>query len=159
MGKQPLYPSTKGLRVGVISDKEDSLLSVEEGHPALPIGTHYPVSYHEVRAEILNVPAPIRGPRGGVPFGVSYTYFPSARVGWIENIDAYPGGIGTKLLSFAIDDMKVHGITQVGANAIVTDEVELLELFDFRRTGKTETVAGVTSTELRATIYKCIIIL
>ena len=135
MTKLPLYPhipKKKEVKFPHRTDKQDSEIVItrestgyeeeDSGYP-LPRGVTYPVLYKEVKAVIDHVGH------------VTYTYFPSVGVGYVEGISVAPSyrrqGFGTNLLQFAIDDMRKKGITKVGASAWSKEGEKILKAFGF----------------------------
>ena len=103
--------------------RDETEYDEEPGHPALPEGVRYPVQYKEMKAVIDGIGH------------VSYIYYPSVRVGHIEFVDVEPAhrrrGFGSRLLQFAIDDMKKKGIVKVSASILSKEGVTLLKAHGF----------------------------
>jgi GNAT superfamily N-acetyltransferase len=103
--------------------RETTGYNEEEGHPALPRGVTYPILYKEVQAFIDDVGH------------ITYTYWPSVGVGHVEMINVEPPyqrrGFGSKLVQFAIDDMKKKGITKVSASILSKEGASLLKALGF----------------------------
>ncbi len=127
--RETLYPHVPKSKVIGTDTKEirivrdESAYETEEGHPALPKGVRYPVLYKEVTAVIDNVGH------------ITYTYFPSVRSGHIEFVNVKPEyqrrGFGSKLVQFAIDDMKKKGIVKVSASILSKEGAQLLRAHGF----------------------------
>ena len=114
-------PMEKAREIRIVRDLTDYF--EEPGHPALPEGVRYPVQYKEVKAVIDGIGH------------VSYIYYPSVRVGHIEFVDIEPAyrrrGFGSRLLQFALDDMKKKGIVKVSASILSKEGVTLLKAHGF----------------------------
>lgn len=132
--REPLYPHIPKRKGIPAQPKPPQLMSeiqiVREatdyekyGHPALPKETTYPVLYTEVHAAIDNIGR------------ITYSIFPSLRVGYIELVyvvASYRGqGLSRRLLEFAIDDMRRRGITKVSAGIWSEEGASLFRSFGF----------------------------
>lgn len=103
--------------------REGTGLDEEEGHPALPPGVTYPISYTEAKAVIDDVGH------------ITYIYYPSVGVGHIEMVNVQSlyqrRGFGSKLVQFAIDDMRKKGIAKVSASILSKEGASLLKALGF----------------------------
>ena len=126
--REPLYPHVPKSRHTQASGRvyiarEDTALDEEAGHPALPPGVTYPISYTEVRAVIDDVGH------------VTYIYYPSVGVGHIEMVSVQlpyrRRGFGRKLAQFAIDNMREKGIHRVSASILSPEGAKLLKALGF----------------------------
>ena len=114
-------PTEKPREVRIVRD--ETAYDEEPGHPALPEGVHYPVQYKEIKAVIDGIGH------------VTYSYYPSVRVGHIEVVDIEPAyrrrGFGSKLVQFALDDIRRRGIVKVSASILSREGIQLLEAHGF----------------------------
>jgi len=106
-----------------IARESTGYMEEESQHPALPRGVTYPILYWEVLAVIDNVGH------------ITYTYYPSVKIGHIELVVVDPGyrrrGFGSKFVQFAIDDMKKKGIAKVSASILSKEGASLLKTLGF----------------------------
>jgi len=116
-----LAPTEKAREIRIVRD--ETAFYEEPLHPALPEGVRYPVQYKEIKAVIDDIGH------------ITYIYWPSVRVGHIEAIDIEPAsrrlGFGSKLMQFAIDDMKKKGIVKVSASILSKAGAQLLKAHGF----------------------------
>ena len=112
-------PDAKEIRIV----RDETAYDEEPGHPALPEGVRYPVQYKEIKAVIDSVGH------------ITYIYYPSVRVGHIEFVDIEPAyrrrGFGSKLVQFALDDMRRRGIVKVSASVASGEGIRLLKAHGF----------------------------
>jgi len=126
---EPLYPHMPRRKVTGTDAKEISIArdttayAIEPGHPALPPDVRFPVKYHEVKAVIDNIGH------------ITYTCYPSLRIGHIEMVNVEPHyrkqGFGSKLVQFAIDDMRKKGIVKISASILSKEGLRLLKAHGF----------------------------
>ena len=114
-------PTEKAREIRIVRD--ETAYFEEPWHPALPEGVRYPVQYKEIKAVIDDIGH------------ITYIYWPSVRVGHIEAVDIEPAsrrlGFGSKLMQFALDDMKKKGIVKVTASIISREGFWLLKAHGF----------------------------
>jgi len=114
-------PMEKAREIRIVRD--ETAFDEEPGHPALPEGVRYPVQYKEIKAIIDGIGH------------ITYIYYPSVRVGHIEVVDIEPAyrrrGFGSKLVQFALDDMRRRGIVKVSASIISEEGMRLLKAHGF----------------------------
>lgn len=114
-------PMEKAREIRIVRDLTEYF--EEPGHPALPEGVRYPVQYKEMKAVIDGVGH------------ITYIYYPSVRVGHIEFVDVEPAyrrrGFGSKLVQFALDDMRRRGIVKVSASIMSGEGMRLLKTHGF----------------------------
>jgi|GEM_PF-1922320 len=114
-------PMEKAREIRIVRDETE--YEEEPGHPALPEGVHYPVQYKEIMAVIDDIGH------------ITYIYYPSVRVGHIEFVAIEPAyrrqGFGSKLVQFALDDMRKQGVVKVSANILSKEGQRLLKAHGF----------------------------
>ena len=107
----------EGTEIHISREDTASMEAGEAKDYLIPEGTRFPISYTEIRADIDNIG------------WVTYVYFLSVGVGHIEALTVRPDyrsrGLGTKLMQFAMDDMRGKGITTVSLN-VWSEEGEAL---------------------------------